>query len=285
MNPLNLLAAAPPTPILEGLETALRQMSPLSLGVCVVLLLLMLGCIGRFLSHSHVLGEAGREDKKFFHAYGNSAHALALFHEGQKYDRSPCYSIYETGCKELCTYLIGTDTVDKNFLPRLRSAGRITPSHMDAVRRAMDRTLAQGIRALPGNTGYFTRTAIPALGLFGALLIWLDAAGRQLELTPLPALLPIALSLLLFVCVVAWQYVLNKTLRDEKGRMEDFTGDLSRIFDRSFVDHRKPLDSLPSLGHMGIHDGPTFSLPPSEPSRPATASSLPSHDDSTDTND
>lgn len=266
--------AQPPftlTPLVHGLDAALQQFSPLTWTACAIILVMAVLCYARLLLTTLRLRHAAAEDAEFFDAYEASAHSLALFQERRAFINSPSHALYETGCKELCLHLLGTDLVDNQFTARLSAAGRISPSQMDAVRRAMKQTLDRTLLQLPVNVGTLSLASLPLFGFVGSSIIWMEDARLGKDFSLFPSLAPFTIGLLLCWPVIAWQLALAFRVRHDAARIRNFASDLSRLFDRAFVDHRSPMDTLPSLGHMG----PTFAESPS-PSAPAKTSVTPS---------
>jgi len=247
-----------------GLEAAFHQMNPIALGACGFLLFVAFVFTCKYLGRRLALQKADEENKDFEETYEASAHALAVFQDQRTYPGSPAYNVYEAGCRELSFHLLGTDTVDNSFAVRLLSAGRITPSHMEAVRRAMERKVVEGGRLLETGLRSAGVTALPFLGLLGTLLTWLEDSSNGGGVSVAAALFPMVLSVLLYLVMMPWHNALVRRARAGAAALEDFAAGLSGIFDRTYVDHRKPLESLPSLGMMDMNDAPNFSMPPSD---------------------
>jgi len=259
------LAASNVTNPFPGLETVFHQMNLVSQVACGLLILIALGCLGKYLARGRALKAAEMADEEFLHAYRSSAHALSVFHDQLRFPGSPSYAPYEWGCKELSFHLLGTDTVDNSYGMRMLSAGRITPSHMDVVRRAMDRRVIEAGRFLEAGLSGVGVKSLPFIGLLGTLLAWLEDAGSGIgNAAVASALLPMALSIVIYLLFMSWHNAIVRRARADFSKAEDFATELSGVFDRTYVDHRKPLESLPSLGMMDMNDAPNFSLPPSD---------------------
>jgi hypothetical protein len=49
---------------------------------------------------------------------------------------------------------------------------------------------------------------------------------------------------------------------DAMADLEDFATELGLLFERNYVDYRQPIETLPSLGGMGMTDSPHFNVSP-----------------------
>jgi biopolymer transport protein ExbB/TolQ len=263
-------ASAHPFP---GLESALFGMNVVALAACILLLLIAFIIAVSAIKRGHKFTQAMLADDLFLEGYRHSPHALSLFQDERSFPDSPRHSLYEAGCRELAHHLVGTDHVDNGFPMRLRSAGRITPSHMATVQRAMESRALSIARPFAAGLGGLGVRLLPVIGLLGTILSWMETMGVPAASPQVAScFIPLALSILFYLLLLPWHNALVVRVQIIAAGLEDFVAELSRILDRAYVDHRKPLESLPSLGTMGFSDGPTFSLPPSDqPAAPINA--------------
>lgn len=252
-----------------GLEKVVAEIEILPLAACVLITLVMLGCVFRWLGRGRLLREVREADGEFTRQFRSSAHALALFQESAKTDGSPRSALYMNACRELAFHLLGTDTVDKNFSLKLRAAGRISPTQWLAVERAGKRSVDESARWLRSRLHGAGVRSLLTLGVLGMVLaLWERLGTGTLDAAAVgSASRPLVLALFFHLIGTAWHRRVVRRADDAVTELDDFAVELGTLFDRSFVDHHHPMESLPSLGSMGMNDGPTFSLPPSEPGR------------------
>lgn len=260
-----------PSAVVPGLERGVLEMEIIPVVTCGLLGLVMLGCIMKWLARGSRLRRAQNMDALFTGMYQGGAHALSLFQDGHSVEGSPRCNIYLHAARELAFHLLGTDAVDKNFAMRLRAAGRIAPAQWEAVQRAARRSLSETTRWFREGLAGTGLKALLLIGLLGALFNVLEHAGTDtLDGKVMAASLwPVAVALLLFGVGAAWHRSVVRRVETAVAALEDYVVELGMVVDRAFVDHRQPMESLPSLGGMGLVDGPTFSVPPAEPSKSA----------------
>jgi hypothetical protein len=249
-----------------GLQKCLSEVSMLSLGWCALLLLVMLVCVIKWIARSSDIAKTNKADDEFTASFRGSAHLLALFQTGMVFPGSARAAVYQNACRELSWHLLGTDTVDKNYMARLRTAGRITPSQGEAVNRTARHVTDEVTRPLTASVDGMAVWSLPALGLVGAIVCLLDGLGRAQTGVGLwtSVLLPLLAGALFSLLVAACQRSLASQARKASTQVRDFSVEIGVALDRMFVDHRQPMELLPSLGGMGITDGPNFSQPPAE---------------------
>ncbi|WP_009962412.1 hypothetical protein [Verrucomicrobium spinosum] len=252
-----------------GLETHLKAMNLPALTACGVIILWAFVCWIRMLVTASQLRRCRKADDAFLKAHQDASHSLEVFQVGLTFEGAPRHAVYLTSAREMAFHLMGSDSVDKNFSIRLRAAGRISPSQMDSVRKVQERTADFTSRELGDGLGDGSVDILPFLGLLAALLsVVVDVSGGvtgpQLIVS---AVTPMALAVVVFIPLMLWHNAMVQRVRDISGEVGDFAVELATQFDRAFVDHRKPLESLPSLGSMLPIEGPTFALPPSDTSR------------------
>jgi biopolymer transport protein ExbB/TolQ len=116
-------------------------------------------------------------------------------------------------------------------------------------------------------------TLAPLLGILGTVVGLLDVFAA-LDLDAKAALAPgissalmttIAALLVVVPSVAGYNGIVNR-IRGHIVRMDNFASELSGLFDRQFVDHRKLEEGLPSLGTLGA---PAMPMPSASPRSPA----------------
>ncbi|MFZ4766753.1 MAG: hypothetical protein ACOYMN_17515 [Roseimicrobium sp.] len=248
----------------SGLQNALAEMELVPALSCGLLGVLMVATVSRWVARGSRLSTASRMDAVFDNMFRGSAHALALYQEGKGVEGSPCSTIYQNACRELAYQLLGTDDVDKSFALRLRGAGRITPAQYGGVQRAIRRSVADASRWFRGGLAGGNAVTLLQLGGCGALLGILDHVGEgTLNLdTAAASLWPAALALFFSAVSNAWRLRLVQRADDVAAKLDDFALELAAMFDRVYVDHRQPMETLPSLDGMGMVEGPSFNQAP-----------------------
>ncbi|WP_170157570.1 hypothetical protein [Roseimicrobium gellanilyticum] len=260
----------------SGFEKSLTGASMLSLLWCGLLLIIFLGSSIGWLARGSKVGKTARADEEFTAAFRSSAHLLALFQTGMVFPGSARAAVYQNACRELSWHLLGTDTVDKNYMARLRTAGRITPSQADAVLRTSGHVTDEVTRPMLAGLDGIAVWSLPILGFVGALVCLLDGLGRGEVGVGLwsSVLWPLLAGALFFLFAVMGQRRFSRQARAAAAHVRDFGVEIGVALDRMFVDHREPMERLPSLGGMGLVEGPNFTQPPAEtPGAPAVPAS------------
>jgi hypothetical protein len=264
-----ILAQIPSGPWLDTLRNA-----PVTVLVMTVLLaVFFLVSLILLTVKSSALSSCRKADSNLIASFRGSAHPLAMLQNGEQHDLSPLFSLYLAGARELSFHLLGTDTVDKDFLTRLRAAGKIVPAQLHAVREAIHHQVMEESLRLEGRVGgisAFLRT-LPWLAALTPLGAWLetqtssadvvDPASRQ---TLLLSLAPVALALVGTVFCQLMVHLLGISVRRERLALAKFAIELSNVFDRHYVDYRQPMEQLPSISSFGPPDSPSLSLPPGD---------------------
>ena len=261
---MNVPSAPMPSSGFGGLAKVVADPDALPVLGCALVALVMLVCVVRWIMRLSVLARAVKANEEFTKAFRKSAHPLALYESQGLAPGSPRSDLYVNGCRELALHLLGTDTVDKSFSSRLRAAGRVAPWQWQATQRVARRSLddaARWIRA--GLTGSGVKSLL-GLGLFASLLALMQhgGAGTLDGASVASSLRPLALALLCHVIGMNCHRALQGRADDAMADLENFATELGLLFERSYVDYRQPIETLPSLGGMGLADGPHFSLPP-----------------------
>ncbi|MBX7211013.1 MAG: MotA/TolQ/ExbB proton channel family protein [Verrucomicrobiaceae bacterium] len=280
------MSSAAASPILaSGLMFGFAHASTPVLVVCGVLVALSAVCWTLMLSKLWMLSCAKREDRAFRAAYNHSPHPLAIYQMRKHHARAPLYHIYHAAGRELAFHLLGTDEPDSTFASRLHSAGRIMPTQMGAVAKAMERAAVEArVRLesrLPAAAAILT--AAPFLGVLGTawgvmeVLVAASGAVEPVTLQSLApglcaALLPTVAGLLVVLPgLFAHRYLIAR-IRALQVRHEHFASEFASVLQRYFVDHRPTADELPSIGSLVTPNMPAFGKPaaamPSSPSPP-----------------
>ena len=256
-------AKAAATAGMGGLEKVILDPDLLSLVGCAAVALVMLVRVIRGVTASRALRHAANADAEFDTAFRNSAHVLALFQNGGTVAGSPRGTLYSNTCRELAFHLIGSDVVDQSFSIRLRASGRIMPTQWQATQRAAGRSLEEFARWLAGLAEQRPKS-LPALGLAVSLLAVMGHAGADtLDFAAAASCLrPLVLALLCHVLGMWWHAWMVRRTRAAVAALEDFSADLAMLMDRNYVDHRHPMEALPSLGGMGMVDEPGLTVTP-----------------------
>ncbi len=254
---------------LTGLEKSFSDMSMLSLLWCFLLMTVLLISVMGWIIRGENLRQTEKADAQFTASFRGSSHLLALFQTGMVFPGSARAAVYQNACRELSWHLLGTDTVDKNYMARLRTAGRITPSQAEAVHRTSRHVTDEVTRPLLSGLDGMVVWSLPVLGFIGSLVCLLDALERNVPPVSVwsSATWPLVAGLLFYLAATLCQRRLARKSRQAVTRVLDFAVEVGVALDRMFVDHRQPMEPLPSLGGMGLMDGPNFSQPPAETSR------------------
>jgi len=250
--------------------TALNDNAPTIALSCTVLLVLGVFAFTLLLTRRRDVDSILQADQEFSSALLSSQHALTLYQEQRGFVGSLRWQVYLAACRELCFYLLGTDQVEKNFGTRLRAAGRITPSQMSAVIRAMRLTSGECVLALqslaPGS--FLSGSLLPFIGLLGSLAVAMSASFRAASSEAsafqilAPAALPFVLSIVIMLVLLPLARGLERQLKAHEARLQLFPLSFANVLERVFVDHRQMMDDLPSVGELGMPDRPNLSLPP-----------------------
>ncbi len=249
-----------------GLEKSLQGLSQLSQICCwfiiAVFAITVVGLLVRLARMNH----SSRADASFTEAFRGSPHLLALFQDGVVFAGSSRAAVYQNTCRELSWHLLGTDSVDRNFMARLRTAGKVTTDQSDAVRRTTQQVAAQLARPFVKGTEGWGIASLPVWGLLASLICLLDGLGGG-AIPWHSTIAPLALSLALFLPGSLLKLATVRRARRAQEEIQDFAVEMGVALDRMFVEHRQTIEPLPSLGSMGLTEGPNFSLPPADTTR------------------
>jgi hypothetical protein len=266
----------------SGLDALLHAPLPVMIAAGVVVLLFLI-CFLLILAKTLAVSKIRKMNAAFLRSYKDSAHPLAILQNGERHGESTLSRVYLVGSRELAFHLLGTDAIDKDFLTRLRGAGKIVPFQMQPVREALQREVIECSQVLVSKIdayGGLVRLAawLAALTPFiAALDSQLFASRNEPAASPtafLVSLAPVALALVAAAICLYMLQLLSITVGRQKQALASFALDLSVAFDRNYVDFRQPMGQLPSISSFGPPDSPSFSLPPSDsplPSRIAPA--------------
>ena len=210
-------------------------------------------------------------NREFDYNYRGSSHPLGLFQSNEHFDRSPFYHIYYSAARELAFQLVGVDHPDRTFATRLQGAGRITPSQMGSVHRAMERSVSEAALKFEGHMSIvaIALSGAPFIGLLGTVWGVIDSFAALAEspgstslqvMAPgiCAALITTVVGLLVAVPSMFGYNLLVSRIRSMVVHLDNFASELASTLDRHYVDHRSPADELPSLGALGSPNLPAF---------------------------
>jgi biopolymer transport protein TolQ len=261
---MNLLL---PSPFLaNGLEFGWRQSTTVGLVICAVLGVMSVVSWTAMIAKAVLLRRARRANAEFVAMFRSSLHPLAMFQSGEHFDFAPYYHIYHEAARELSFHLVGSDQPDRTFATRLQGAGRITPSQMESVQVALERSVGEA--ALKFEQGLsmvsIALSGAPFIGLLGTVWGIMDSfaelagsqGGQSIQaMAPgvCAALLTTVVGLLVAIPSMFGYNVLVTRIREMVVRLDNFASELASTFDRRYVDHRAsaPMEELPSVGSLG----------------------------------
>ncbi len=208
-----------------------------------------------------LLRRTERANRRFLRQFHESPHPLAIYLTKEQTEMSPLYYLYHAAAKDLAFHLVGEEEPGRSFSARLQGAGRISPSQMSTVQNSMERAVGSAALKLEMRLGFVASviSIAPLLGVLGTLLGLLEAFAVQgggggpatLAESVCTALLSSIAAVAVVIPNLAGYNLVVGRIRHLIVRMDNFAAELSGIFDRQFVDHRKVEESLPSLGSLG----------------------------------
>lgn len=261
--------------VVSGLKTGLDHVTLFAW--CIIGLLALLSTVSWaiLLMKWLLLSRTERANRRFLDQFHESPHPLALYLTKEQTNLSPLYYIYHTACRDLAFHLVGEEEPGRSFSARLQGAGKISPSQMSTVQNAMERALGSAALKLEMRLPLVATviTAAPLIGILGTVVGLLDVfmamKGASNFLPGISsALLTTIAALLVVIPSLFGHNLLVNRIRTMMVRMDHFASELSGIFDRQYVDHRKVDESLPSLRNLGAPAMPM-------PSSPGTHSAAP----------
>lgn len=254
-----------------GLQYGLEHSNLTCWIICGVLALLSITSWAVILSKHFLLSRVHKANLSFLREYRESNHALELYQQREPHEFSSFYHIYHAACREMSWYLLGEDEPGTTFAARLQGAGRITPSQMNAVQVAMERSVAEAALRLEARMSWVATalSGAPFLGLLGTVWGILDTfstlateSGTATLATLAPgittALVTTVLGLLVAIPSMVGYNALVNRIRGMVVRLDNFASELNAGFDRTFVDHRFSNEALPSMSAMGSPSMPAF---------------------------
>jgi biopolymer transport protein ExbB/TolQ len=264
-----------PSFLASGLSFGLQNATAAGWVICILLLMLSIASWVAMTIKFFALKRARLANGEFRTSLFRSPHPLALFQIGERFQNSPMFETYYRGCRELSFYLLGTDEVDSTFALRLQSAGRITPSEMNVVREAMERSVNAAVVKLESRLGVVATalSSAPVLGLLGTVWGVMESFGGiagTVDSTGLSALAPglssamlttIAGLIVALPSMFGYNYLVSR-IRDQIARLDHFAADFASIMDRHFVDHRTTAPELAAMGDADAVGADAFSAPP-----------------------
>lgn len=246
--------------VISGLQFGVDHLTPLAWGVIVVLGLLSTISLAILLMKWLLLRHTEQANRRFIDLFHESPHPLALYLTKDQTEMSPLYFVYHSAARDMAFHLVGEEEPGRSFSVRLQGAGRITPSQMSTVQNAMERAVGTAAVKLEARLSFVATiiAAAPLLGILGTVVGLLDvfaALGVRDKSTLAPGVsaalvTTIAALAVVLPSLIGYNVLVNR-IRMIIIRMDNFASELSGIFDRQFVDHRKVAESLPSLSAMG----------------------------------
>lgn len=129
------------------------------------------------------LNAAKRESDRFLSAYRVEAHPVALFQEGRgRCSPSPILVVYDQACSALGASLEASSlNADDLFVGGGSPRVRLSDRHINSVRSAADRTVADQALLLENNMGLLATAAstAPFLGLLGTVWGVMESFGNM----------------------------------------------------------------------------------------------------------
>jgi biopolymer transport protein ExbB/TolQ len=246
--------------VVSGLKFGLDHVTPFAWGIIGLLALLSTISWATLLMKWFLLSRTQRANRRFLSQFHDSPHPLALFLTKEQVDFSPLYFLYHAASRDLAFHLVGEEEPGRSFSARLQGAGRISPSQMSTVQNSMERAVGSTALKLELRLGLVATviSVAPLVGILGTVVGLLEvfaalADQDQASLAPgvSSALITTITALLVVIpSLVGYNLVVNR-IRQIIVRMDNFASELSGIFDKQFVDHRKVDESLPSLSNLG----------------------------------
>ena len=246
--------------LVTGLKFGLDHITPFAWVMIGLLALLSTMSWATLLMKWLLLSRTDRANRRFLRLFHESPHPLNLYLKKEQTDLSPLYFIYHSASRDLAFHLVGEEEPGRSFSARLQGAGRISPSQMSTVQNAMERALGSAALKLELRLSLVgTVIAVaPLIGILGTVVGLLDVFSA-LDVQNKAALVPgvssalittIVALLVVLPSLIGYNILVNR-IRTILVRMDNFASELSGVFDRQFVDHRKVEESLPSLHSLG----------------------------------
>lgn len=250
----------------NGLKFGLENLTPFTWMVLGFLGILSTVSWSALLMKWLLLNRTERANRRFLSGFHDSPHPLAIYLTKEQVELSPLFYLYHAASRELAFHLVGEEEPGRSFSARLQGAGRITPSQMGSVHHAMERAVGSTALKLETRLSLISTvvSVAPLLGILGTVMGLLDVfAALDLEdhgtlaRGVSSALITTAAALLVVVPSLAGYNAVVARIRSILVRQDNFASELSGLFERQFVDHRKVDDFLPSLGTLGAPAMPT----------------------------
>jgi biopolymer transport protein TolQ len=261
---------------LSGLQFGLDHITPFAWGILILLAILSTLSWSALLVKWHLLRRTERANRRFLSGFHDSPHPLAIYLTKEQVEHSPLFFLYHSACRELAFHLVGEEEPGRSFSARLQGAGRITASQMGSVHHALERSVGSAANKLELRLGLVATviSVAPLLGILGTVIGLLDvfaALDQDSKASLAPGvssalITTIAALLVVMPSVAGYNGIVNR-IRGHIVRMDNFASELSGLFDRHFVDHRKVEEGLPSLGNLGAPAMPVPSASQRRPSR------------------
>jgi len=257
---------APMLSVVDGLKFGLDHITPFAWGILALLAILSTMSWSALVIKWVLLNRTDRANRRFLSGFHESPHPLAIYLTKEQVEMSPLFYLYHAASRELAFHLVGEEEPGRSFSARLQGAGRITPSQMGSVHQAMERAVGSAALKLELRLSLVATviSVAPLLGILGTVVGLLDVfaaldANERAALAPgiSSALITTIAALLVVVPSLAGYNAVVSRIRAIIVRLDNFASELSGLFDRQFVDHRKVEEFLPSMGTLGAPAMPT----------------------------
>ena len=233
---------------IASLRMAMDQ--PVMPGKLILWTLLMLSLVSWAVIVSKIMSfrRFRKSDILFTKRLRSSRATLELFEEGWEDPNSLHHEIYLNGARETAFQLLGSREPDPSIHNRIKKAGKLSGKQIESIRRAFQRGLRSTSRRLEVGLSVLRITAIaaPLIGILG--MVWMlmrgfDAAKTFEEVSPWISGSLFYLAFALLVCIPAFigLLVFRAVLKDRKQELSDYTGEITRLFERSFAEPKKTL--------------------------------------------
>ena len=218
----------------------------------IVMLLLFVGSVFSWtvmITKFRIIRFAQQQRDLFLQSFRADRHPLRLFSDRARFEGTPVFTVYRSGCRELVFQLLGADEVDETFRARLDSAPKILPAQMRVVTAAMERAVGESALRLESQM-ILLATAVsgaPFLGLLGTVWGVMDTFGgvamagsaNLAAMAPgvSAALITTVTGLLVAIPAMFGYNYLVTTLRGMVVELDNFAAELASEFEHKYVDH------------------------------------------------
>ena len=278
---LSLLFPEPFSITLASFRMAFEQ--PVFPGKLIMWGLFMLSLVswGVIVSKAFSLRRFRNSDIQFTKRLRRSHTTLEVFEDGWNDSDSLHYDIYLAGAKEAAFQLLGSREPRPAMDTQIKKAGKLTYRQIESLRSAFKRGLAGASARLEIGLPVLRIAALvaPLIGLTG--MIWMlmrgfDAAKNFEEIAPWVSGSLCYLVVSMFVCIpgVVALLIFRASGNERKRELNDFTVEITRLFERSFAAPEYPVPTRPQLQQQPPQSGVQQQVPQQQEifsAAPATA--------------